>query len=169
MNYWPRSLFGRLTLLLLVLANAGYFAWAQGLLQAWGLGQGGGWNHPSWSISAEWFAYLLFPVFAVDEAWVGHAREVAAARAAYVAGFGWAREQGYDVVVEMDADGSHAPEQLPRLLAALENADLVELVGPAVVNIRTTERVRSARGSSAAHPGRAPCATPVSRSSAFTS
>jgi dolichol-phosphate mannosyltransferase len=45
--------------------------------------------------------------------------------AAYVAGFGWAREQGYDVVVEMDADGSHAPEQLPRLLAALENADLV--------------------------------------------
>ena len=37
----------------------------------------------------------------------------------------WAREHGYDVVVEMDADGSHAPEQLPRLLAALENADLV--------------------------------------------
>jgi glycosyltransferase involved in cell wall biosynthesis len=45
--------------------------------------------------------------------------------AAYVAGFRWAGEQGYDVVVEMDADGSHAPEQLPRLLAALENADLV--------------------------------------------
>ena len=45
--------------------------------------------------------------------------------AAYVAGFAWARERGYDVVVEMDADGSHAPEQLPRLLAALEHADLV--------------------------------------------
>ena len=45
--------------------------------------------------------------------------------AAYLAGFGWAAEQGYDVVVEMDADGSHAPEQLPRLLAALEDADLV--------------------------------------------
>jgi dolichol-phosphate mannosyltransferase len=45
--------------------------------------------------------------------------------AAYVAGFAWAREQDYDVVVEMDADGSHAPEQLPRLLAALEDADLV--------------------------------------------
>ena len=45
--------------------------------------------------------------------------------AAYLAGFAWAREHGYDVVVEMDADGSHAPEQLPRLLAALENADLV--------------------------------------------
>jgi dolichol-phosphate mannosyltransferase len=45
--------------------------------------------------------------------------------AAYIAGFRWAREKGYDVVVEMDADGSHAPEQLPRLLAALETADLV--------------------------------------------
>jgi dolichol-phosphate mannosyltransferase len=45
--------------------------------------------------------------------------------AAYVAGFRWAADNGYDVVVEMDADGSHAPEQLPRLLAALENADLV--------------------------------------------
>jgi dolichol-phosphate mannosyltransferase len=44
---------------------------------------------------------------------------------AYVAGFAWAAEKDYDVVVEMDADGSHAPEQLPRLLAALENADLV--------------------------------------------
>jgi len=43
---------------------------------------------------------------------------------AYVAGFRWAREHGYDVVVEMDADGSHAPEQLPDLLAALGDADL---------------------------------------------
>ena len=34
------------------------------LTQAWGLAQKGGWNHPSWSISAEWFAYLTFPVFA---------------------------------------------------------------------------------------------------------
>lgn len=45
--------------------------------------------------------------------------------AAYLAGFAWARERGYDVVVEMDADGSHAPEQLPQMLRALENADLV--------------------------------------------
>jgi dolichol-phosphate mannosyltransferase len=44
---------------------------------------------------------------------------------AYVAGFRWAREHGYDGIVEMDADGSHAPEQLPRLLAALASADLV--------------------------------------------
>jgi dolichol-phosphate mannosyltransferase len=45
--------------------------------------------------------------------------------AAYVAGFRWAREHGFDAVVEMDADGSHAPEQLPRLLAALRTADVV--------------------------------------------
>jgi len=44
---------------------------------------------------------------------------------AYIAGFRWADERGYDVVVEMDADGSHAPEELPRLLAALRGADLV--------------------------------------------
>jgi len=44
---------------------------------------------------------------------------------AYVAGFRWARQHGYDVVVEMDADGSHPPEQLPELLAALADADLV--------------------------------------------
>jgi dolichol-phosphate mannosyltransferase len=46
--------------------------------------------------------------------------------AAYVAGFAWAKEHGYDVVVEMDADGSHAPEELPRLLDALrDGADAV--------------------------------------------
>ncbi|MGW1060169.1 polyprenol monophosphomannose synthase [Micromonospora rubida] len=45
--------------------------------------------------------------------------------AAYLAGFGWARERGYDAVVEMDADGSHAPEDLPRLLAAAGDADVV--------------------------------------------
>jgi dolichol-phosphate mannosyltransferase len=44
---------------------------------------------------------------------------------AYLAGFRWARERGYEVIVEMDADGSHAPEQLPRLLAGLGTADLV--------------------------------------------
>lgn len=41
--------------------------------------------------------------------------------AAYVAGFGWAVKRGYDVVVEMDADGSHAPEQLSMLLDAIAN------------------------------------------------
>ncbi|GAA0963597.1 polyprenol monophosphomannose synthase [Actinocorallia libanotica] len=45
--------------------------------------------------------------------------------AAYIAGFRLALERGYDVIVEMDADGSHRPEELPRLLEALRDADLV--------------------------------------------
>ncbi|TDC25603.1 polyprenol monophosphomannose synthase [Micromonospora sp. 15K316] len=45
--------------------------------------------------------------------------------AAYLAGFAWARERGYDAVVEMDADGSHAPEDLPALLDAARGADVV--------------------------------------------
>lgn len=45
--------------------------------------------------------------------------------AAYLAGFGWALEHGYGALVEMDADGSHDPAELPAILAALANADLV--------------------------------------------
>ncbi|MGZ5399894.1 MAG: glycosyltransferase, partial [Nocardioides sp.] len=37
----------------------------------------------------------------------------------------WALDAGYDVIGEMDADGSHQPEQLHRLFAALDDADLV--------------------------------------------
>ncbi|HYH34236.1 MAG TPA: polyprenol monophosphomannose synthase [Nocardioides sp.] len=45
--------------------------------------------------------------------------------AAYLAGFRVALDLGYDVIGEMDADGSHQPEQLHRLLEALPYADLV--------------------------------------------
>jgi dolichol-phosphate mannosyltransferase len=45
--------------------------------------------------------------------------------AAYLHGFRWALDEGYDVIGEMDADGSHQPEQLHRLLDALPGADLV--------------------------------------------
>src|SRR5258707_2308365 len=45
--------------------------------------------------------------------------------AAYIAGFDWALERGYAAMVEMDADGSHQPQDLPRLLNALEGADAV--------------------------------------------
>ena len=45
--------------------------------------------------------------------------------AAYVAGFEAALVRGYDTIVEMDADGSHQPEELPKLLAALASADIV--------------------------------------------
>ena len=45
--------------------------------------------------------------------------------AAYLAGFAWGLNRQYSVLVEMDADGSHAPEQLYRLLDAIDNgADL---------------------------------------------
>lgn len=44
---------------------------------------------------------------------------------AYLAGFAWGLERDYDVLAEMDADGSHSPEQLPALLSALTEADLV--------------------------------------------
>ncbi|MEZ5094873.1 MAG: polyprenol monophosphomannose synthase [Nocardioides sp.] len=45
--------------------------------------------------------------------------------AAYLHGFQVALDAGYDVIGEMDADGSHQPEQLHRLLEALPGADLV--------------------------------------------
>lgn len=45
--------------------------------------------------------------------------------AAYIAGFHRGLREGYGVLVEMDADGSHQPEELPRLLDALGSADLV--------------------------------------------
>lgn len=44
---------------------------------------------------------------------------------AYRAGFGWGLDRGYEAFVEMDADLSHDPADLPRLLRALEGADLV--------------------------------------------
>lgn len=44
---------------------------------------------------------------------------------AYLHGFEVALEQGYDVLVEMDADGSHQPKHLPTILAALADADVV--------------------------------------------
>ena len=45
--------------------------------------------------------------------------------AAYIAGFKYAIEAGYDFIVEMDADGSHRSQDLPKLLAVCENNDLV--------------------------------------------
>jgi dolichol-phosphate mannosyltransferase len=56
---------------------------------------------------------------------VMHRRGKEGLGAAYLAGFAWALDNDYDVVVEMDADGSHQPEQLPALLDALSDADLV--------------------------------------------
>jgi dolichol-phosphate mannosyltransferase len=60
-----------------------------------------------------------------DHVHVVHRTEKAGLGAAYVHGFRVALDAGYDVIGEMDADGSHQPEQLRTLLDALESADLV--------------------------------------------
>ena len=70
---------------------------------------------------------------------------------AYLAGFAWGLERGYDVLVEMDADGSHRPEELPLLLAALSHADLVLgsrwVEGGSVVNWPRSREILSRGGS----------------------
>lgn len=70
--------------------------------------------------------------------------------AAYVAGFRWGIEHAYGVLVEHDADGSHQPEQLPRLLKALENADMVKgsryVKGGTVVNWPKSRELLSRAG-----------------------
>jgi dolichol-phosphate mannosyltransferase len=44
---------------------------------------------------------------------------------AYIAGFKWALERGYEFVFELDGDFSHNPEDIPAFLAAAREADLV--------------------------------------------
>jgi len=79
-----------------------------------------------------------------------HRTEKAGLGAAYLHGFRVALERGYDVVGEMDADGSHQPEQLPLLLAALRDADLVIgsrwVPGGSVVNWPLSRKVLSVGG-----------------------
>ncbi|WGW13615.1 polyprenol monophosphomannose synthase [Saxibacter everestensis] len=61
-----------------------------------------------------------------DKVHVLHRRAKNGLGAAYIAGFGWGIDHGYDVMVEMDADGSHRAEDLPALLAGIRSgADLV--------------------------------------------
>ena len=72
--------------------------------------------------------------------------------AAYLEGFSWGRARGYDVLVEMDADGSHPPEQLPDLLERIEaGADLVIgsrwVEGGSVVNWPYSRKIISQGGS----------------------
>jgi len=71
--------------------------------------------------------------------------------AAYLAGFRWGLDQGYQALVEMDADGSHSPEELPLLLEALQDADMVKgsryVPGGQVVNWPMTRLLLSRGGS----------------------
>jgi dolichol-phosphate mannosyltransferase len=81
---------------------------------------------------------------------VVHRREKAGLGAAYLHGFRVALERGYDLIGEMDADGSHQPEQLPRLLDAARDADLVIgsrwVPGGSVVNWPRSRRLLSVGG-----------------------
>jgi dolichol-phosphate mannosyltransferase len=56
---------------------------------------------------------------------VMHRKDKQGLGAAYIAGFNYAFETGYNYVVEMDADGSHRAVDLPKLLAVCEQNDLV--------------------------------------------
>ena len=51
---------------------------------------------------------------------------------AYIYGFNWALSQGYDIIVQMDADLSHDPKDIPKLITKLENNDLI--IGSRYVN-----------------------------------
>ena len=68
---------------------------------------------------------------------VMHRKEKQGLGAAYIAGFKYAFDSDYDYVVEMDADGSHRAEDLPKLLAACESNDLV--IGSRYVTGGSTE------------------------------
>jgi len=54
-----------------------------------------------------------------------HRTEKAGLGPAYLAGFDWALERGYDAVLEMDADFSHQPRYLPDMIGRLENHEVV--------------------------------------------
>ena len=85
-----------------------------------------------------------------DQVQVLHRTEKAGLGAAYLHGFRVALSQGYDVVGEMDADGSHQPEQLHLLIDALRDADLVigsrYVPGGSVVNWPVSRQLLSRGG-----------------------
>jgi dolichol-phosphate mannosyltransferase len=61
-----------------------------------------------------------------------HRARKAGLGAAYVAGFGYALDQGYESILQMDADLSHRPEYLPEFLSAIRDCDLA--IGSRYVN-----------------------------------
>ena len=54
-----------------------------------------------------------------------HRKEKNGLGRAYIAGFKWALERGYEFVFELDGDFSHNPDDIPMFLEAAESADLV--------------------------------------------
>jgi dolichol-phosphate mannosyltransferase len=93
---------------------------------------------------ADWLAERDYGVHVL------HRTRKAGLGAAYRAGLRWGLDSGYDALGEMDADGSHDPADVPRLLDALGNADLVigsrYVPGGAVRNWPLRRRVLSRGG-----------------------
>ncbi len=89
-------------------------------------------------------------VTADDHIHVLHRKGKEGLGAAYLAGFHWGLDNGYGVIVEHDADGSHQPEQLPSLLEALAQADMVKgsrwVKGGSVVNWPMSREILSKGG-----------------------
>jgi dolichol-phosphate mannosyltransferase len=56
---------------------------------------------------------------------VFHEKEKAGLGRAYCAAFQWALQRDYELIIEMDGDVSHNPDDIPAFLAAADNADLV--------------------------------------------
>jgi dolichol-phosphate mannosyltransferase len=86
-----------------------------------------------------------------DQVHVLHRKGKEGLGAAYLHGFAWGMDHGYDVLVEMDADGSHPPEQLPDLLERIDaGADLVlgsrYVPGGSVVNWPRSREILSRGG-----------------------
>ena len=73
---------------------------------------------------------------ATNRVHVIHRQGKAGLGTAYVAGFRWALQAGYDYVFEMDADFSHDPRHLPTFLGAIGDADVV--IGSRYLNRRVT-------------------------------
>ena len=69
---------------------------------------------------------------------------------AYLAGFKWGYDRGYNQFIEMDADGSHQPEEVTRLLMANMDSDLVLgtrwMPGGSVINWPLIRRLISKSG-----------------------
>jgi dolichol-phosphate mannosyltransferase len=63
---------------------------------------------------------------------VVHRKEKNGLGRAYITGFKWAMQNGYDYIFEMDADFSHNPSEIPHFLKAAEKADLV--IGSRYIN-----------------------------------
>jgi dolichol-phosphate mannosyltransferase len=114
---------GRVVVVIPTYNEVGNLAWIVGRLRA---------AHPELDVlvvddgSPDGTGQVADDLAAADDAVsVVHRTEKAGLGAAYLQGFRVALAAGYDVIGEMDADGSHQPEQLDRLLTALADADLV--------------------------------------------